>query len=154
MFPTWQVSVHQCPSPFFGFGRSLRRFIFALFIVVLSLFASCLLFSFPFPLVDKMMHADMTRSQLMEAVEKHRDTTRAEDYQPPHLRRVLPYLPPQDDTADVVSTLASVTTSEREKEEFDPELHARKIRRVLRTKNRMKRRSLSTMRVMMEGGGA
>lgn len=90
----------------------------------------------------------------MEAVEKHRDTTRAEDYHPPSLKRILPYLPvAADDAADVARTLASTKTEEEEKSEFDPELHARKMRRVLRTKNRMKRRSLSTMRVMMHGTG-
>jgi len=89
----------------------------------------------------------------MEAVEKHRDTTRAEDYHPPSLKRILPYLPVADDTADVATTLASTRIVEEEKPEFDPEMHARKMRRVLRTKNRMKRRSLSTMRVMMEGTG-
>lgn len=96
---------------------------------------------------------DMTRSQLMEAVEKHRDTTRPEDYHPPNLKRILPYLTAADDTADVASTVANIRIQEEEREEFDPELHAKKMRRVLRTRNRMKRRSLSTMRVMMEGTG-
>jgi len=82
----------------------------------------------------------MTRSQLMEAVEKHRDTTRPEDYQPPNLKRILPYLDAADAFADVASALSASKVEEEERVEFDPELHARKLRRVLRTKNRMKRR--------------
>lgn len=88
----------------------------------------------------------------MEAVSKHRDTTQPEEYEAPNLRRVLPYLPISDDGAEVASTPVS-SISDEEKNEFNPEIYAQKLRRVLRTKNRMKRRTLSTMRVMMDGGG-
>jgi Sodium/hydrogen exchanger family len=96
---------------------------------------------------------DLSRAQLMEAVEKHKDTTRPEDYQRPYLKRILPYLPKgQDEPVERLSSLAAAAWDDDDKIEFDPELHARKIRRVLRTTNRMKRRSLVSMRVMMGGG--
>lgn len=95
---------------------------------------------------------DLTRAQLMEAVEKHKDTTRPEDYHPPYLKRILPYLAIGKEQADIFAVAASLK-AEEDKEEFDPDIHAQKVKRILRTKNRMRRRTMSTMRVMMGGGG-
>lgn len=36
--------------------------------------------------------ADMTKVQLVEAIERHKDTTASDEYQPPYLQGVLPYL--------------------------------------------------------------
>ena len=87
----------------------------------------------------------------MEAVEKHRDTTGADDYHPPQLKCILPYLPAGDETTNI--TLAWNTAVVEDEHDLDPQLHARNMRAILRAKNRNKRRSLSSIRAMMEASG-
>lgn len=93
--------------------------------------------------------ADMTKSQLMEAVERYKESTPAEDYNPPYLKRILPYLKADDDEQHFTRMSTLSTTQEEPAASLDPEAHARKIKHELRTKNRMKRRTKSTMRHMM-----
>jgi len=101
--------------------------------------------------------ADMTKAQLMEAVEKYKDTTAPEDYQPPYLERVLPYLKDEEEqpvAAEMFrpSMYASVgATTEDTLAPLDPEAHARKLKHELRTKSRKKRRQVSRMSFMMKG---
>jgi hypothetical protein len=93
--------------------------------------------------------ADLTKAQLLEAVEKNKEQVAPEDYRAPNLSRIIPYLkdddeetyfmPRVDEGEDILSELNN-----------DAQAHARKLRRELRTKNRKKRRSKSTMRFMIE----
>ena len=89
--------------------------------------------------------SDMTRSQLLEAVENYQDTTRAEDYYSPELKRILPYLTADDDMPYDASTL---TTTDQEQE--NEELY---FKRIIRTRNRKKCRSVSNMSSMLKASG-
>jgi NhaP-type Na+/H+ or K+/H+ antiporter len=92
--------------------------------------------------------ADLTKAQLLEAVDKYKDSVAAEEYQPPYLERILPYLKDDDDDPYYFST--RVDHGEDTLSPLDTDAHARKLKRELRTKNRKKRRSKSTMRFMVE----
>lgn len=92
--------------------------------------------------------ADLTKAQLLEAVEKNKDSVALEEYQPPSLERILPYLKDDDDESYFIST--RVDNGEDTLSPLDTDAHARKLKRELRTKNRKKRRSKSTMRFMVE----
>lgn len=87
--------------------------------------------------------ANLTKAQLLEAVEKNKETVAPEEYRPPNLKRIIPYLKDDDDTTYFTpgeDTLSALDTVD----------HARKLKRDLRTRNRKKRRSKSTMRFMVE----
>jgi NhaP-type Na+/H+ or K+/H+ antiporter len=86
--------------------------------------------------------ADLTKCQLLHAVEKYKETTSAEDYQEPYLARILPYL--TDD-------LDEVKVEELAEEPPETSDHARKVAYELRKKNRLLRRRSSTLRFMMQG---
>lgn len=87
--------------------------------------------------------ADLTRSQLLHAVEKYKETTLAEDYQEPYLARILPYL--IDDVENYDSKLEALA------DESDIASHARKLAYDLRKRNRLRRRQSSTLHFMMRG---
>jgi hypothetical protein len=87
----------------------------------------------------------MTRSQLLAAVENYQDTTRAEDYHSPELKRILPYLTASDEKPYDASTLTST-----DQEEENEELY---FKRIIRTKNRRKFRSLSNMSSILKASG-
>lgn len=91
--------------------------------------------------------ADLTKAQLLEAVEKNKDMVAPEEYQPPHLERILPYLKDDDDGSYFMPRIDS---KEDTLSALNTDAHARKLKRDLRTKNRKKRRSKSTMRFMVE----
>lgn len=95
--------------------------------------------------------ADLTKAQLMEAVEKNKESVAAEEYRPPNLKRIIPYLKddeeeiyfmPRVDEHSAEDTLTAL--------DADTQAHARKLKRDLRTKHRKQRRSKSTMRFMIE----
>ena len=91
--------------------------------------------------------ANLTKAQLLEAVEKNKETVSPEEYRPPNLKRIIPYLKDDDES--------SYFMPREENEEdtlsaLDTVAHARKLKRELRTRNRKKRRSKSTMRFMVE----
>lgn len=76
-----------------------------------------------------------------------------EDYSPPHLDRVIPYLPKEDEGCnELVTCMEKYDPTKTQDQAFDPIIHAKNLRRILRTEERMKRRSQSTMRAMMRGG--
>jgi NhaP-type Na+/H+ or K+/H+ antiporter len=92
--------------------------------------------------------ADLTRMQLLEAVERHKATTPADEYHPPHLKRILPYLD------DYTGGMSPETEEEEEAAPIviDPDEHARKARIAMRTRNRKTKRvrySTSNMHFMM-----
>jgi NhaP-type Na+/H+ or K+/H+ antiporter len=94
--------------------------------------------------------ADLTKKQLIEAVERHKDTTAAEDYQPPHLVRILPYL--KDDEKEYpAATGRSAVKFDVDASTFDAVDYARKIEHDLRKKNRHQRRNSSTLHFILEG---
>lgn len=98
--------------------------------------------------------ADMTKSQLMDAVERHKETTAAEDYMPPYLKNIIPYL--KDDERNKITFRPKssyyLVDSDDELEEgdgvteiVDPEKHARQRRHARRSVYR-NRRTSSTMK--------
>lgn len=93
--------------------------------------------------------ADLTKAQLLESVDRNRATVAKEDYQPPNLKNIIPYLKDDDDEMYFMRRVDSAedTLEALEKEE---EAHARKLKRELRTMRRKQRRSKSTMRFMVE----
>jgi hypothetical protein len=88
--------------------------------------------------------ADLTKSQLLHAVEKYKETTPAEDYQEPYLARILPYL--EDDLENEDWKLEEIA-----EENVKVESHARKVAHEMRKRNRLRRRRSSTLRFMMQG---
>lgn len=88
--------------------------------------------------------ADLTREQLVEAVERHKDSTPNESYHPPHLQRVLPYL--TDSAAD-----GSDAAIEDALSSLDTVALSRKLRHEERTRNRRRTKSKSTMHFMLKG---
>jgi NhaP-type Na+/H+ or K+/H+ antiporter len=101
--------------------------------------------------------ADMTRAQLAEAIDRHKDITATEDYNPPYLHGVLPYLSQEqpEETASGTDTKSSMPASKSTEDllkSIDPDGYARKADREKRTENRNKRRrNKSTMQFMMAG---
>jgi hypothetical protein len=91
----------------------------------------------------------LTRTLLFEAVQKHRDTTRPEDYAAPYLKHIIPYLAVEKDVQEEVDASLRRLEEEYASEQFDPKAHLRKVQRVLKTKARMRRRTRSSMRIMM-----
>lgn len=98
----------------------------------------------------------LTKTQLIEAVERHRDTTPAEDYEPPYLHGVMPYLeddPPEEDEVNKkgnVNGMPTVKSTEDLLSELAAE--AQKAEREKRTKNRQKRRRRkSNIQYLMSG---
>jgi NhaP-type Na+/H+ or K+/H+ antiporter len=89
--------------------------------------------------------ADLTRNQLLHAVEKHKETTLAEDYHEPYLARILPYL--KDDLVNY-----DVKVEELAEESPETACHTRKVAHELRKRNRLRRRQSSTLRFMMQQG--
>ncbi|GAX29583.1 hypothetical protein FisN_24Lh041 [Fistulifera solaris] len=89
---------------------------------------------------------DLTRQQLRDAVEKYRETTPAEDYKPPFLKRILPYLP--EDAEEKLYQQKRIL--DQTEDVLDTEAYARKLRHDQRTKLRRRRRQ-SSMRFMMSG---
>jgi len=93
--------------------------------------------------------ADLTKTQLLQAVEKHKSTVPPEEYVPPNLVRVLPYViddaggPRQQDIREIEEQLLK-----------ELEIQQRNSRLAKRVKDRQKRRSKvyssSNLRYMME----
>jgi hypothetical protein len=80
----------------------------------------------------------------LNAVEKHKETTPADQYRPPYLANILPYL--EDDPDQM--------PHERTEDKTEPEPtkdHERKARMDHRAKMRRRRRVSSTMCFMMFG---
>lgn len=94
--------------------------------------------------------AGLTRTRLLEAVQRHRDSSPPEEYSAPYLKRVIPYLEKDPDVQDDLAVCLNQLGAEAEPEDFDPKEHFKKLQRAVRTAARMRRRTLSTMRVMME----
>ena len=92
--------------------------------------------------------ANLTKAQLLEAVETNKETVAPEEYRPPNLKRILPYL--KDDDEGETYFMHRVGSHDGDLSALDTDAHARKLKRELRTKNRKKRRSKSTMRFMIE----
>lgn len=92
----------------------------------------------------------LTRTRLLESVQRHRDTTAPEEYSAPYLKHVIPYLEKDPDVQADLAACLHRFGDETEPEDFDPKEHFKKVRRAVRTAARMRRRTLSTMRVMME----
>eukprot|EP00934_Nitzschia_sp_Nitz4_P000343 Nitzschia sp. Nitz4//scaffold35_size145790//85172//87847//NITZ4_003034-RA/size145790-snap-gene-0.15-mRNA-1//1//CDS//3329549136//343//frame0 len=93
--------------------------------------------------------ADLTKAQLLQAVAKHKSTIPAEEYVPPNLVHILPYLP--DDTDNVLHEgIHEVEMQLRE----DLDKVERNHRIALRSKNRRTKRlkgfSTSNLRYMMD----
>lgn len=86
----------------------------------------------------------------MEAVEKHKYTTPPEDYQPPHLEQILPFLPEGKDDPVKCLSLMAATIREDDDREFEPEFHAQGVHRVMGTTKQRKQRLLSTIRMMID----
>lgn len=93
--------------------------------------------------------ADLTKAQLLEAVEKNKETVAPEDYAPPNLKRIIPYLKDDDEESHFLPRVDSAEDTLTALDQ-DGQAHARKLRRELRTKQRKKRRSKSTMRFLIE----
>lgn len=93
--------------------------------------------------------ADLTKTQLLQAVEKHKTTVPSEEYAPPHLARVLPYV--ADDTGLVTHEGAREVEQQLK---MDHEKQERNARIAQRVKNRKAKRrtgcSTSNLRYMME----
>jgi len=98
--------------------------------------------------------ADLTKTQLLQAVSKHKDISPSENYEAPHLSYILPYV--QDDTAtfgfgsaalepppDIIETPVVETADQIRK--------ARIERRTRARKRQYYRFSASNMRFMMGG---
>lgn len=103
---------------------------------------------------------ELTRAQLCEAVLKHRETTAEEDYGPPYLDRILPYLPSDDvdvdegggeddDNANSNGSFSKYCQKDANGavcwakpddilNSLDPDAHYKKKQRERRTKNRKK----------------
>lgn len=93
--------------------------------------------------------ADLTRTQLMDAVYRHKETTPADDYHPPNLYHILPYLPsdeanPLNQESDIMENghAVDVLTHDR-RVQHEQRVKARRLRRH--------RRRSSTLRFMMGG---
>lgn len=94
--------------------------------------------------------ADLTKTQLMQAVDKHKSSTPPEEYVPPNLMRILPYViddatgPRQQDIREIEGQLVK-----------QMEIQQRSTRLAKRVKDRQKKRSkiysTSNLRYMMEG---
>jgi len=83
--------------------------------------------------------SEVTKAQLIEAVEGHRDTTASEDYRPPNLQGVLPYLKEDDEQEGAAG---SCVPKSRSKEDLLADLvkEAQKIDRAKKARSRNKRR--------------
>lgn len=79
---------------------------------------------------------ELTKSQLMEAVEHHRETTPTSEYRAPHLQGILPY---------IVNDMVTQGAAEEHAAPFVPDAWAINQRR-----KRRKRQSTSTLRFMMQ----
>lgn len=77
--------------------------------------------------------ADLTKVQLLEAVERHKETTPHAEYHPPYLKHIVPYL--KDEPEVLASSKADESLLDQ-----DAELLDRKIRHEERSKKRMKKR--------------
>ena len=98
----------------------------------------------------------LTKSQLVDAVERHKDTTASEDYRPPYLQAVLPYLNDDDEDEKAVAMLGkpNAMTVSKSADNLLSELHAevQRVERQKRAKNRQKRRRRkSNINYLMSG---
>ena len=94
--------------------------------------------------------ADLTKEQLLEAVKQNKETTLMEEYNPPYLSRILPYLKNDNmKTLDPESSDVMRDIPEDESMHFAAE--ERKRRHALRAKLRQNRRNSSSLQFMMQG---
>ena len=101
--------------------------------------------------------ADMTKAQLVEAIERHKDITATEDYNPPYLHGVIPYLKDEQPEepgfgGEAKGNIPMSKSTEDLLKSLDPDEYQKRIEREKRTENRQKRkRRKSTMQYMMSG---
>ena len=91
--------------------------------------------------------ADLNKQQLLEAVERIRDSTPAEEYVSPALEHILPYLPEGD---DMPYRRGSYDQVELGSVAEDAICHERKGMRDVQRSHRRRRRHSSNMHFMME----
>lgn len=92
--------------------------------------------------------ADLTKTQLMQAVEKYKATVPAEEYSPPFLLHVLPYVL-DDDTGSSMMANAKETEEQLIRDHERAERNARIAQRAKLRKHRSKRYSASNLHFMM-----
>jgi NhaP-type Na+/H+ or K+/H+ antiporter len=100
--------------------------------------------------------AGLTKTQLIEAVERHRDTTAGDDYSPPYLQAVIPYLQddPDDEPTAVRQKEGEKMTASKSTDELLADLAAevQRFQRSKKTKNRQQRkRRKSNIQHLMSG---
>lgn len=97
---------------------------------------------------------NLTRTQLLEAVMHHKETTANDDYIPPYLRNILPYLPDEPNEDHIPTHKAEEKEAKLREliDELDPDKYERKLVIEHRAQNRMKnRRRKSNLQHMMGG---
>ena len=102
--------------------------------------------------------ADMTKTHLVEAVEHHKDTTASDEYRPPYLHGVLPYLAAEEIEESAMDPRGSATGKVTKKVRSDSCLlkdltaDGLKAEREKMAKNRNKRRRRkSNIQYLMSG---
>lgn len=100
--------------------------------------------------------ADMTKTHLVEAVEYHKDVTASDDYMPPYLHGVLPYLADEPEEAAVDQRASTTGRPQKLRTNScllkDLEADGQKAERNKRIKNRYKRkRRKSNIQHLMNG---
>jgi len=95
--------------------------------------------------------ADLTKQQLLEAVQRHSDSTLPEEYEAPHLLQILPYLDKQEEETAGVSKVLRPSVADESDPLQEAISKARKIERGLRRRNRDRRRNSSTLHFLMTG---
>jgi hypothetical protein len=92
--------------------------------------------------------ADLTRKQLFEAMEKHKESTPAEEYTPPFLQHILPYLE-KDETVSMKFGDGEEVVDHKEAMVENSGDRERKVMMTKNTKDRRMRRISTNMRFMM-----
>lgn len=93
--------------------------------------------------------ADLTRTQLFEAIEKHKEKTPNDDYTPPFLSGILPYLPEDKTVRKFVRDQGSTVDILLEDIQKESGERERKMRFAQRSKYRKIRRVSTNVRFMM-----
>jgi hypothetical protein len=91
---------------------------------------------------------DLTRKQLFEAIEKHKESTPTEEYTPPFLQHILPYLK-EDETVSLKFGDGETEVDHMEAMMQNSGDRERKVMMLQRTKNRRLRRVSANVRFMM-----